>query len=693
MKFNTAAKLSCIITAILLAWSNLSLSMTTPMTTPMTFPQYITTYGEYEKSVKAGTVNLVPIQTLLTDLQVVATPNAGALRFLAGKLLPGQVIDRNAVIAELQRLIGGSAPTPAAPAPTPAAPAPAAATPSGSGTGSGNSGSGTSTSWVEQVLNYVVANHPDAAAKITDGFKSWLVTSNGRAAVAKLQDKKTTPVGFVLLLSSLKMGEKPEGWVDRESNRYPASIAIKDFGGASVGGGSGSGGGGSASAASSAASAGTGPVQYFEDLSKAEQKSFEDTIIAELIASGTVEMLAQIKAPPLARVRALSAGRITTVDKKPKGARASGGSGGGGGSASAASAAAPKTAEELAAEKERAELAEIVKAFQSDSQIAKTLDLATDSAEFVRLAELIKLYDRDKKIFNKISGNIAPSAHIGTQSALKNFIRKVSPAAGAQPAPAAAGAQPAPAGVFAQARARVAAKEAAELAEALVNKSKGLGYINRQLEDLEENKDNYDASVKAAIKSAIEQVFARHITTEEERKRLFRNYQLNGDFGDTKWLQNKFPGSPAPSVTPPAASAASAPTSPASGSAAGSPDGSGPVPMASTAPTGVPAAAPMPTQTSTPAPSVTPPASAPAATSATSGGGSGGSAGTAAVVNKFSGSNKIQRVVRRAELEKSIEKLLTKQKSQALKLHEVSALAVAQNDLQLLTEVQKSLGE
>ena len=95
---------------VLLAWSNLN---------AMTFPQYITAWNQYEKSVNSSAPNATLLQPILSDLQTVAAPNAGALRFLAGKLLLLKTADKSSVIAALQAKIGSAVPM-SAPAASPA---------------------------------------------------------------------------------------------------------------------------------------------------------------------------------------------------------------------------------------------------------------------------------------------------------------------------------------------------------------------------------------------------------------------------------------------------------------------------------------------------------------------------------------------------------------------------------------------
>ena len=121
MEFKTVTKFSCIITVILLACSVPAFGMTTPMT----FPQYITAWNQYEKSVNSSAPNATLLQPILSDLQTVAAPNAGALRFLAGKLLLLKTADKSSVIAALQAKIGSAVPmSPPAASPAPTSPAP-----------------------------------------------------------------------------------------------------------------------------------------------------------------------------------------------------------------------------------------------------------------------------------------------------------------------------------------------------------------------------------------------------------------------------------------------------------------------------------------------------------------------------------------------------------------------------------------
>jgi hypothetical protein len=57
---------------------------------PMSFPEYIKAWGIYDTNVKAGgkniKVGITPLELMLVDLRVISVPNAGVLRFLAGKL-------------------------------------------------------------------------------------------------------------------------------------------------------------------------------------------------------------------------------------------------------------------------------------------------------------------------------------------------------------------------------------------------------------------------------------------------------------------------------------------------------------------------------------------------------------------------------------------------------------------------------
>ncbi|HLB93879.1 MAG TPA: hypothetical protein VJJ81_01395, partial [Candidatus Babeliales bacterium] len=136
--------LSLLILLSVASWSVPAFSMkSSGATTSMTFAQYISAWNQYEKSVKSGAPEATLLQPIESDLSSVATPNAGALNFIAGKLgvSKDKATDKAAVLAALQVKIaaggtatgtgssgsGGGSGTPTPVAPTPVTPAPAPA--------------------------------------------------------------------------------------------------------------------------------------------------------------------------------------------------------------------------------------------------------------------------------------------------------------------------------------------------------------------------------------------------------------------------------------------------------------------------------------------------------------------------------------------------------------------------------------
>ncbi len=261
--------------------------------------------------------------------------------------------------------------------------------------------------WVDNALRAAVAEKPGIINSIV---MEWVATTAGKAKVVELENLKITPKGFAILLKRLKSPSPlPPGFLEREELKYSTSETIKAaFSAAATGtsssgasAASGLGGGG----ATTDGSGSTGPVQYFEDLSKITRDKLKADIESEIKAKDASAMPMPKEVLLLARQKALDAGLITDITAKPKVvvSPAAGESGSSGGSTSAA----PKTAAELVAEQVEQDLTELLAAFIDSAAIEKTEKLAPDSNAAKRLSNLIDTYatGKDERLNKKLGSN------------------------------------------------------------------------------------------------------------------------------------------------------------------------------------------------------------------------------------------------------------------------------------------------